>query len=158
MTGLKTSQANPKPNRLPMVATVWLAMMRDRLLSCSMLFPSLVRLEVASPGQQRPGYGHDLLIEPPDLLTAVQQNAAHGLGVLVQEFDQTRRMPIARGIGHFDLEADDPAAVLDHEIHLIAGLCAPEVEPTARRQQAAAHAQMLIDQCLEERAQLAGVG
>ena len=40
-----------------------------------------------SPGQQRPGDGHDLLVQAPDLLPAVQQNATHGLWVLAQEFD-----------------------------------------------------------------------
>ncbi len=43
-------------------------------------------------------------------------------------------MPIAGRIRHLDLDAQDPAAVLDHEIHLIAGLGAPEVQPAARRQ------------------------
>lgn len=58
----------------------------------------------------------------------MQQDAAHGLGMLGQESDQPCRMAIARRVGHLDLNADDPAAVLDYEIHLIFWVLAQPTE------------------------------
>jgi hypothetical protein len=54
-------------------------------------------------------------------------------------------VPVAGRIRHLDLDACDPPAVFDHEVYLIAGLRAPEVQPAAGHQGLVADTQMLID-------------
>jgi LSD1 subclass zinc finger protein len=111
-----------------------------------------------SSGQHRPRHGDDLLIEPADGAAAVQQDAASGLGLGVQEPGQSRNVPVARFIGHLDRNAYDLPAVFDDKVNLVAGLRAPEVQPAAGGQKSGGDAQVLIDQCLEEASKLAGVG
>ena len=104
---------------------------------------------------ESPGDGEDVLVQPPDLLAAVEQQAAGGFRVLGQETTQASRVAVGRLLSEFCFDGQHAPAVLQDEIDLDAGLCSPEVQPAGRRHQPGQHAQVMEDEGFEVGAALA---
>lgn len=106
-------------------------------------------------GHPRPGHSYDPLVQPADRRAAVHQDAAHRIGMHIQELLEPPSVAVTGIVGQFDLDAHGVAAVFDHKIDFVTTLGAPEVQSGPRCEQAGADAQVLVDQRLEQGTQLA---